>query len=201
MSGTVNPDHVAVPRATHDLQSRAAGLLDTLLRNPKTARDAAKLVREVNPDAQFPTLDLAESYAAPLRAEIDETRKVAQAATKALEEFQAKQAEKEQVADLTTRLTKAREKYGFDDAKAEEVLKRMRDQNNPDLEAAAAYVYDQTPKPPPTTPRTSDNYLPSKVDLYGSVSRDEQWKKLHDNPQQFFDDEVRAVLNDPALAA
>ncbi len=198
MSGTATPTPTPNPQA--ELHARAANLLENLLHNPKTARQAEDLIKLVNPDAKFPARDLADSYAAPVIEEAKAATKLAKETADALAADKAERDEQRRISDYTDRLAKAQQKYGFDDKARDAVLQRMKEHNNPDIESAAAYVYDQLPKPPPVNARNTDSYLPSKVDLYGSVTRDEKFKKLHDNPQQYFDDEVRAVLNDPALA-
>lgn len=199
MSDDPNP-HVTVAKDTYELHTRAANLLDTMLRNPKTSREAEKLIKEINPEAKFPASDLAESYISPIKAELEAARKEIADTRTAWEKDRADRQERETVAQLTERLAKVEKKYGFDEAMRESVLKRMQEQNSPDVEAAAAFVYEGLPKPPPANARTSDNFLPQKVDLYGSVSRDEQWKNLHENPTKYFDDTVREVMRDPSLA-
>jgi hypothetical protein len=192
---------VTLPKAQAETQYAAAALLDKLLRDPKTARVTEDQIRQVNPNATFPGRDLAESYVAPAVAEAAAARAEAKAAREELEKDRAERAEATQIAKLEGRLEAARKKYGWaDDTIAQQVLKRMQEQNSPDVDAAAAWVNESLPKPPPVN-RGNTDYLPQTVDLYGSQSRDKQFEKLHDKPWSYFDDEVRSVLNDPSLAA
>lgn len=192
---------VTLTKAQAEFQGATAALLDKLLRDPKTARKAEDLIREVNPAAQFPGRDLAESYVAPALAEAAAARAEAKEAKDALAADKAERAEAAQVAKLEGRLEAARKKYGWaDDTIAQQVLKRMQEQNNPDVDSAAAYVNELLPKPPPVN-RGNTDFSPQHVDLYGSQSRDKQYEKLHDKPWSYFDDQVRDVLNDPSLAA
>jgi hypothetical protein len=201
MSGS-NNEQVTVDRGTYELFSRASGLLDNLLKNPKTARDAERLVREINPNASFPASDLAESYLAPVRDALDATNKKLAETSENFAEYKKKQEEEAQIAAFTDRLNKAATKYGFDEKRREAVLKRMAEQNNPDLEAAAAYIYDAEPKPGPVNPKSADRYIPGPVDIYGVNSKDERWKDLHDNQDKFWRDVVDDVLaNPPSLGA
>jgi hypothetical protein len=192
---------VAVPKNQAEFQAAATGLLDKLLRDPKTARQTEDLIRTVNPAASFPGRDLAESYVQPALTEAAAARAEAKEAKEALAADRAERAEQAQIAKLEARLEAARKKYGWaDDTIAQQVLKRMQEQNSPDVDAAAAFVNESLPKPPPVNRATSD-YLPSQVDLYGSQSKDEGYRKLHENPWGYFDGEVRSVLADPSLAA
>lgn len=194
-------DTVTLPKAQAEVQAKSFALLDTLLRNPKTARTVEDQIRQVSPDAQFPARDLAESYLAPHLERLTAAEADAKAARA---ELAADRAEREQAAltdKYTRRLDTAQKKYGFDDAARDQVLQRMRDNNSPDVEAAAAFVNESIPKPPPMNRSIADGFVPAKVDLYGSQSKDKAWENLHANPDKFFDDEVRAIMSDPALAA
>jgi hypothetical protein len=77
------------------------------------------------------------------------------------------------------------------------VMSRMREKNNPDVEAAAAWVVESAPKPPPAT---GYDYLPSTVDPYGTASGDKAWEGLHKDPQQWMTAELRAIVRDPEFA-
>lgn len=190
-------EQVTVDKTTFDIYTRASGLLDGMLKNPKTARDAERLVREINPNAQFPASDLAESYLTPVREQLEQTNKKLAETSENFHKYRQEQEEREQIAAFTKRLDSASKKYGFDEKRREAVLKRMAEQNNPDLEAAAAYIYDAEPKPPPVNARTSDPHFGGKIDLYGSVSKSESWKDLHENQDKFWRDVVEDVLTNP----
>ena len=76
-------------------------------------------------------------------------------------------------------------------------IQRMRDNNNPEVEAAAAYVADSMPKPGPAT---GYDYLGGNVDVFGSQSETDQWKGLTANPDRWLTNELRTIARDPEFA-
>ena len=173
---------------------RAAKLLGDLVAHPTHGAAAKRMIKELNPSANFPEVEAEDRFG---KVVDEKTQKVLDR----LEAFEAKQAERDKAAedsrveaDFTKRLDAVRSKYRFNDV--DKVIERMKAQNSPDVEAAAAWVNENTAKPDPVA---GPSYMPQDVDLYGSKSRDEKWRSLHENPQNWFDQQVREIMADEGL--
>lgn len=192
-----NPNTVVVPRDQYDLHQRSAAILANLLGDARTAAEAEKLVATINPNAQFPGRAQREAVMQPVMAELEKERSARaalEAKITARETAEAEAAQRAQEEALTARLANVQKARGFSEEAMQRVIGRMRDQNNPDVDAAAAWVAESVPKP---APATGHDFLPSTVDVYGSDGTDEKWKALHDNPQRWQTAELRNIVNDP----
>jgi hypothetical protein len=191
-------DHVSVPRGTYDLHARTAALLDRLLGDPRTAAQAEELIATVNPEAKFPHREQREALLAPALKALDEEAKKRQALEDkwtAREKAEQEAHEKAQETDLGKRLDAVRDKRGFSEDAMQKLMQRMRDQNNPDVDAAAAWVAEQSPRPGPQV--GVNDFLPRTIDTYGANSGDKAWEGLHKNPDGWLTDELRAIAADP----
>lgn len=205
-----DPNTVAVPRSTAELWQKSTALLDKMLGHPVHAPAAEAIIKDLNPAAVFPgreareaivnpLMGAVEKKAAELQAKLDEETAARVAVQTRLDERDAREAEAKQRADedaLTNRIKSIQTKRGFSDETMQKVLERMREQNSPDVDAAAAFVAESIPKP---LPSTGHDYLPSVVDVYGSSENPETtaWKNLHENPQKWQTDELRSIVRDP----
>jgi hypothetical protein len=77
----------------------------------------------------------------------------------------------------------------------EKVFSRMKEKNNPDVEAAAAWVTDHEPK---QSPLTNSSYSPAGMDVFGSSSGDKEFEEInkHAFDGKWFDKEVRSINED-----
>ena len=185
-----------------DIVQRGAALLERMLGDPRTAADAERLVQTINPEAQFPLRDQREALMAPVRGELERERKAREVLEARLAEREAREAaeaQSRQEAAMMDRIQSVKTKRGLSDEAMERVYARMREQNSPDVEAAAAYVADSLPKPGPQT-GAYDRFLPQTVDPFGSTSGDEQWAALHKNPDGWLTDKLRSIAHDPEFA-
>jgi len=199
MSGN-QEEFIQVPKGQHELHSRSAALLSQLLGDPRTAADAERLVAQVNPQAQFPDRARREALLQPVMGELEKeraARAALEARLTAREEKEAAREQQSQEAALTARLAAVRDRRGFSEETMGKVIQRMRDQNNPDVDAAAAWVAESVPKPPPAT---GHDFLPTGVDVYGSQGNDKKWESLHANPDRWLTQELRNISADPEFA-
>lgn len=191
------PDHVTLPKAAADQGLAAIALLNKLTGDPKVGRQAKEAIRAVNPNARFPDLEIEDRVNTLVEERVSRAEKAAADAAAALEADRRQRAEERAESELARRIDSVRGKYRFTEDTMQKVFDRMKAENNPDIEAAAAFVNEGIPKP---GPKPADNLLPQGLDLFGMQSKPDDLKPLHDNPMGWFDREVRAVLNDPALA-
>jgi len=196
MSGN-QEQFIQVPKDQHDLHLKSASILSQMLGDPRTAADAERIVATINPSAQFPERSRREALLQPAMAELEKERAAREALEARLTARETKEAEREQRSQedaLSARLNAVRDRRGFSDETMQKVIERMRAQNNPDVDAAAAWVAESVPKPPPAT---GHDFLPSTVDVYGSQGSDEKWKSLHDNHDRWLTQELRDISRDP----
>lgn len=206
-----DPNLVTVRRDQADLWQRSTQLLDRMLGHPVHAPMAETIIKELNPDAVFPARAAREAIVNPLMGEVEKVRTESAALLEAeraeraalqkrLDDRDAREAEvakKQEEDSLTNRISAIQSRRGFSDETMQKVLERMREQNNPDVDAAAAWVAESIPKPLPTT---GHDYLPSVVDVYGSSASDPKetaWKGLHEDAQKWQTNELRAIVTDP----
>ena len=202
MSGTQTPTPTPATVAVSPQQlgafQRAANALDKLLGDPKLGRQVRATVKEAMPDVDFSKFTAQEQMEDAIAA-------ATKTLTDKVAELEAKQAERDkkadedkQFADFSTRVTAAVKQHRLTDEGMQKMIERMKEQQSSDVEAAAAWVAEQAPKPQSPQP---SNIFPGKVDAWGTQSKDPQFEKLHKDPMGYLDDVVRETLSDPALAA
>ena len=183
-----------------DVIQRGAHLLDRMLGDPRTAAQAEKLVEIINPNSDL--TQRREAVLAPVRAELEQERKAREALEARLAERETREAAAEQArqeAEMLRRVESVKKTRGLSDEAMERVFARMRDQNNPDVESAAAFVADSIPKAAPQV-GIYDNLLPQTVDPYGTASGDEAWASLHKDPNAWMTEKLRSIARDPEFA-
>jgi hypothetical protein len=176
-------------------QNRMQALLDRLWAD-KTALGGGvrKAAKDMFPDISLPE-DAAEVVVAPLKAELDDTKKQLQGALERLAAREKAEADLKTEQELGLALANARAKYNLTDAGYQKMLDRMNETKNvTDPEAAAAWVMSQLPKPEPVS---TPSWLPEPSNLFGAQKREEQWEALHKNPRQYLDDQLREFVRDP----
>ena len=193
---------VTLPRAQAQAAQAAQDLLNRLLGHPEAGTlPTEALIAKVNPTAKFPVKEAREALLAPFEARLKAGDDARDALAKQLSDDRAErkaQAEQAEEVKLLDRLNTVRTKRGFSEETMEKVLARMREQNNPDIDAAAAWVAETLPKP---SPAIGHDFLPSTVDAFGSNSGDKAWESLHQSPDQWQTAELRKIVADPEFLA
>lgn|SRR5574337_35591 len=172
---------------------RAHKLLDGLYNDPKHGMAFKRMMKEKIPDAKIPELDIIEQVTKPY----DERMTALEAENKKLhDELELdrktrKEREEEDSVKLT--LAEVQKKYKLTDEGMQKVIDRMKEKNNPDAEAVAAWLVSQQPAPKPVTPT---GYQPSELNLFGSSTQEEQYADLHKDPLKWFDKQVADILSE-----
>jgi hypothetical protein len=86
----------------------------------------------------------------------------------------------------------ARKAYSLTDEGFHKMLDRMKEQNSPDAEAAAAWVASKTP-PAIKGP----TWAPQDLNLFGSKTEEEGLAKLHNNPIGYQDEQLTEFYKNP----
>lgn len=188
---------VTVPKAAWETAQRIKALMDKTWDDKDKGAAFRKLLKEVNPtEIKIPD-DLAESAIAPVKGELEETRKAVKGFGERLDKFLEENTNEKETTKLKSELDKARKEYGLDDEGMTKVMQRMKDKNNPDVEAAAAFVARSMPKPKPISEELG-GVAPS---LFGTTRKDDDFAELHTGgdpfkPNGWFDKTAQKVLDE-----
>ncbi len=189
-------DDVTISSEQAKILQGAYNLMNKLYSDPDRSMEFKKMVRGAG--FSVPEIDTIEKVTKPY----DEKLSAYEEKFKKLEERLAKRDEDELNAKEEARLAKdlesARKEYGLTDDGMKKVLDRMKEKNNFDVEAAAAYIVSKEPKAQPT--KTSHNFSQSRFkgsSLIGGDNAEETWKQLSQNPDDYFDNVVNDILNNP----
>jgi hypothetical protein len=194
-------DTATVSKAELDSLRAIKALMDKAWDNKETGANFRKLLKTVEPTIKIPD-DLADSAIAPIKGEVDETKKLVTDFGARLDKFLAETNDEKATTALKSDLSAAQKRFGLDDDGMKKVMERMRDKNNPDVEAAAAFVASQIPPPKPVD--TGMGGL--GAGLFGSTAKDDNYEALQTGgdpfkPGGWFDKEAAKILNEPTEQA
>lgn len=148
---------------------------------------------------KFPEVILPEEPLAPV---LEPLRADNKALRERLEAIEAeRKAEREAAAqskadtDFQQRIEAAKRAFNLNGEGFDKMIARMKEtQNFTDAEAAAAWVAAQNPPP---APKTGASWAPQSVDFYGTKNKDENFALLHNDPQEYADEQFRQFAADP----
>lgn len=179
-----------------------AKLQNELWNDPTDGMTIKEIVKKKYPNANIPELDAVREVR---KSEADILTKV-EAKEKALESrieaFEKAQKEKEErdVEKQSTKVFEAeveatKKKYQLSPEGMEKVFARMKEKNNPDVEAAAAWVTDHAQAAAPTG---HSGYNDAPFNPYGAKGEDKDWELLNKNPWdgKFAEQEISRIQRD-----
>ena len=171
----------------------ARRLLDSFYTNPKTRSKLLGLVKDLNPDAPIPELDVA----APLQAQLEEFRKEIGGTVAELKDALTKDKQARDVTSVIERERSKLRKMGYDDEGIAGIEKVMEDRGVVDYDMAAAY-YDKTlPKPEPI----NDSYgMDRSWNFNAPRDDDADHKGWLENPRKQSQLEIRKFLSEQRAA-
>jgi hypothetical protein len=176
-------------------------LMEALYADKEHSLSFKKMVKAKIPGARIPELDIGEQIVEPIRTELVEANAKVSALTERLDKMQKDREDADLDGKFRTALTSTQQKYKLTDEGMSKVMDVMKARQLADPEAAAAlYLRDL----PPVKPAGGPGYLPQNIDMFGSQQgekAEEKVRSLHNNPMNFFDNEVREILSDPQYAA
>jgi hypothetical protein len=191
-------EDVTLSAEQHNVLQGAYNLMNKLYSHPDKAMDFKKLVKGAG--FAVPELDTIEKVTKPYDEKIaaweDKFSKLEEKlAKRETEDLNAKEE-----AQLSKELESARKEFALTDEGMKKVLDRMKEKKNLDVEAAAAWVVSKEPKAQPT--KTSHNFSQSKFkgsSLIGGEKEEAEktWNQLVKSPEDYFDNVVNDVLNNP----
>lgn len=178
----------------HDLavKNRAVQLLDRMISDPKDGLSMKRKIKELVPEANFPELSIIDSTANPILARQEELNKQNEALKARLDKWEQSQIDTREEGQLQSQLDGIQKQYGFTHEGMQKVIDRMKSKNNPDAEAAAAWVASQERKAKPI----KDSISQSNLNLFGSNEADEDFKELNLNPEKWAVKTMESMMHD-----
>lgn len=195
---SVADETVEISQAHLTAYQKAYRLLGSLVNDKEIGTQTKRKLMKIDETVKFTDLDVADAYAEPLKAEIELTKKELAELKKERAEEKTKAEEKETLGDIYSRIDKVVAKRKLTDEGREGLIKTMKERQIADPDAAALVYLDSLPKSEAVRP--SGSHAPSKWNLHGAGSSkdkiSEKTKRLLESPDDFFDSEVTAVLNE-----
>lgn len=183
----------------------SAKLMESLWNDPKYGMKVKEFTKEKFPNANIPEIDTLQEVR---KTENDLIAKF-EAKEKGLDDkisaWEKKQQEKEtkenddrETARFESEVQTTKKKYQLSAEGMEKVFARMKEKNNPDVEAAAAWVTDHEQA---ARPIEQPGYGSQGMDFQNSFSSaqdDKDWELLNKNPwdMRFADKEIRQITSD-----
>lgn len=198
----MSEDLVEISRSLLNSLQGTAKLTSSIWNDPKLGMQVKELVKEKYPDANIPELDAMRSVQkaeGEILTKVEASKKETIDRIEAFEKAQKDRDEKELNAkaekDFASEIEATKRKYQLTPEGMDKVFARMKEKNNPDVEAAAAWVTDHEPK---QDPLMNSNYSPANMDLYGASSGDKEFLEInkHAFDGKWFDKEVRKINED-----
>lgn len=187
---------VEVSKQQYEALNNAYSMLNKLYNHPDKAMEFKKLAKEAG--YKVPELDTIERVTKPY----DEKMSALEKNYKDLEEKYNKRdladREKEEERALRIELDSVQKKEGLSDEGMNKVIARLMEKKSSDVEAAAAWVKSQEPKPKLTT--NTHNFAAGKFDgakwAGGGEEGEKAWKTLMKDGATGSDDYFASVVDD-----
>jgi hypothetical protein len=196
---TKDGDTVTISKQEYATLTGTFNLLDAAWKNKENGSAFRRALKAANPAARIPEED-ADAVAAPVLSELE---KLKEENKKLLERMDAKdkaETDGKVEADMRAAIAQVRKDYNFDDEGMEKVFARMREKQNPDVEAAAAYIAKTLPKPQTVKEPGFAPQLADTKTVFGAADGDDaDMALLHSGrPWDFFDKTAAKILNEPS---
>jgi len=205
MEIAMSDEMIEVSRARLNQLEGINKLTSELWNDPKIGMKVKQLTKEKFPNANIPEVDAINEIH---KSESELVTRV-EAKEKAIDEkisaWEKKQQEKEakeiddrETSRFESEVQATKKKYQLSAEGMEKVFARMKEKNNPDVEAAAAWVTDHEQA---AKPLDQPGYGSQSMDFqnsFNSAQDDKDWEMLNKNPwdMKFADQEIRRITAD-----
>lgn len=176
-----------------ELANKYQSLYNKLWNDPKEGLAFKRKVKELVPEAQIPELDMIDTTVKPFEEKMAKQAEENKALKDRLDNIEKRSKDEKEESDLVKSLDSARKKFHLTDEGFDKAVARMKEMNNPDAEAAAAWVASQEKK---ARPVGSSSFAPSALNLYGSNKVDESMADLHRDPIAWQDATIQTMLDE-----
>lgn len=180
-------------------------LINDLWNDPKLGMKVKAITKEKFPNSNIPELDAVnevhtteERILTAVKAEKKTLEDRITAFEKNQQERDEKEANSRAESSFAADVEATKKKYQLSPEGMEKVFARMKEKNNPDVEAAAAWVTDHQA---PAKPLDQPGYGSQSMDFqnsFNSAQDDKDWELLNKNPfdMKFADQEIRRITQD-----
>ena len=198
----MSDDIVEVSRSLLANLQGTAKLTNDLWNDPTIGPKVKELVKDKYPNANIPEVDLARNAKkaeSEILTKVEETNKATLARIEAFEKAQKEKEDKDVTAraerEFASDVESVKKRYQLTDEGMAKVFDRMKAKNNPDVEAAAAWVTDNEPS---KAPLNSSGYVDPSFNPFGSKGEDKAWETLNRNPWdgKFAEQEIAKITAD-----
>ena len=176
-----------------ELANKYQTLYNKLWNDPKEGLAFKRKVKELVPEEQIPELDMIDTTVKPFEEKMAKQAEDNKALKERLDNIEKRSKDEKEESDLVKSLDSARKKFHLTDEGFDKAVARMKEMNNPDAEAAAAWVASQEKK---ARPVGSSSFAPSALNLYGSNKVDESMADLHRDPIAWQDATIQTMLDE-----
>lgn len=193
-------DTVEVPASRLALLEKVEKLANGLFNDPKHGMAVKSAFKEKYPDAVLPEVDAfkaAQSVKQEVIGAVDDRIKgLSDTMTKFIDEQKAereKSSKAREDKDFTQAIKDAQNKYRLTDEGMQAAFQRMKEQNNPDVESAAAWVVSNITKAEPVS---GSGYAP--INPFGINQPETHYELLNKNPfdGKFAEAEIARINQD-----
>lgn len=185
---------IEITRNQFALYQQAQKLLNGLVNHKEHGMQNKRALKALDPSLDIPEIDLIDNVTKPRDEKIEAVEKNAKELREELAAFKESLKTEKEEAKFTETLDSVKKKGGFTEEGWQKVIKRMQEKNNPDVEAAAAYVKSLEPAPKPSA---SSNLLPQGKNMWGTTGKDDAWAELNKNPERFAEEEITRIIEAP----
>jgi hypothetical protein len=194
-------DTVTMTKAEATALQNAYGMLNKLYNHPDKAMEFKKLAKEAG--YKVPELDTLEKVTKPIEEKFETVTAENKKLKERLDKWENDNLSLKEETALKAQLDTVRKQFSLNDEGMQKVIDRMKAKNNPDVEAAAAFVLSQEPKAKPTT--NTHNFAQGKFNGSNLVGGGEQGEKAWNtlmkdaanNSDDYFSEVVNDVFNNP----
>jgi hypothetical protein len=184
-------EFVQLSQTEYAQQKALLKLFDQVWNAEDVGEAVRKKAKQLNPNIQIPD---EHPVAKKAYEKIDALTGQVDTLTNALNEYKSRGETERAEIELRNRLGAVQSKFGFTDEGMAKVIETMQSRGLADAEAAALIYRESLPK---TLPQSATSRMfDTKADMWGTTKRDEQWEKLHTDPDGFFADVVSEVFSE-----
>lgn len=184
---------VEISEAEDALRKKYEHLYNKLWNDPKEGLNFKRKVKELVPEAQIPELDMIDVTVKPFEEKLGKALEANDALRARLDAIEKAKKDGDEESALVKSLDSARKKFHLTDEGFDKAVSRMKEMNNPDAEAAAAWVASQEKKAKPVG---GSNFAPSALNLYGAGKVSDDWSELHKDPVAWQDATIQTMLDE-----
>jgi uncharacterized protein (UPF0147 family) len=177
--------------ADYAQQQALLKLFDQVWNDPNVGQNVRRRAKELRPEINIPD---DHPVAKEARTKIEGLETQVNSLQTMLTEYKSAGQQEKAEAALRKQLGDVQAKFKFTDDGMAKVIETMQSRQLADPEAAALIYRESIPKAPPQSPTA--RMFDTKADMWGTTKRDEQWEKLHVDPDGFFADVVAEVFSE-----